>query len=100
VSAASGWEGRLGRIFGPDTLELLAEFVRDQVDATIVERERERRWLSVADAADYLGMSEKGIRRRVERGTVAYTRHGSRILIDRRALDDELARQMRNRPNG
>jgi excisionase family DNA binding protein len=92
--------GRLGRIFGPDTLELLADFVRGEVDRTLNDRDHERRWLSVADAADYLGLSEKGIRRRIERGTIAYTRHGSRILVDRRALDEELAGKVRNSPNG
>jgi excisionase family DNA binding protein len=87
--------GRLGRIFGPDTLELLADFVRGEVERTLSDRDHERRWLSVAGAADYLGLSEKAIRRRIERGTIAYTRHGTRILIDRRALDEELAGRMR-----
>jgi excisionase family DNA binding protein len=91
---------RLGRIFGPDTLELLAVFVAERVEELLARRDAERRWLSVAAAADYLGMSEKAIRRRVERGTIAYTRHGSRILIDRRALDEELAKQVRNDPFG
>jgi excisionase family DNA binding protein len=92
--------GQLGRIFGPDTLELLAAFVREHVDKTLNERDHERRWLSVTAAADYLGLSEKAIRRRIERGTIAYTRHGSRILVDRRALDEELADKVRNDPNG
>jgi excisionase family DNA binding protein len=91
---------QLGRIFGPDTLELLAGFIRDQVDRALNDRDHERRWLSVSAAADYLGMSEKAIRRRIERGTIAYTRNGSRILVDRRALDEELAGKVRNAPNG
>jgi excisionase family DNA binding protein len=89
---------RLGRIFGPDTLELLAAFVRRRVEDALARRDTERRWLSVAAAADYLGLSEKAIRRRIERGSITYTRHGSRILVDRRALDRELARQLRNPP--
>jgi excisionase family DNA binding protein len=91
---------QLGRIFGPDTLELLAGFIRDQVDRALNDRDHERRWLSVADAADYLGMSEKAIRRRIDRGAIVYTRQGTRILIDRRTLDEELSRQLRNDPNG
>jgi excisionase family DNA binding protein len=78
---------QLGRIFGPDTLEALADFIYEQVDKTLNERDHERRWLSVAAAADYLGLSEKAIRRRIERGTIAYTRLRGRVLIDRRALD-------------
>jgi excisionase family DNA binding protein len=90
---------RLGRIFGPDTLELLAAFVRRRVEEVLAHRDAERRWLSVTAAADYLGMSEKAVRRRIERGQIAYTRQGSRILIDRRALDAELGGQLRNPPS-
>jgi integrase len=41
---------QLGRIFGPDTLELLDAFVRERVDTTLESREAERRWLSVPAA--------------------------------------------------
>jgi excisionase family DNA binding protein len=87
---------QLARIFGPDALELIARFVNERVEEILASRDAERRWLSVPATADYLGMSEKAIRRRIERGTIAYTREGSRILIDRRALDAELAAQMWN----
>jgi excisionase family DNA binding protein len=87
---------RLGRILGPDLLELLDDFVGEHVDELLDRRETERRWLSVSAAADHLGVTEKAVRRRIERGTIAYTRFGARILVDRRALDDELADRMRN----
>jgi excisionase family DNA binding protein len=59
------------------------------------------RWLSVSAAADHLGVSERAVRRRIERGTIAYTRFGTRILVDRRALDVELDNRIRgNHPNG
>jgi excisionase family DNA binding protein len=86
---------QLARIFGPDALELLTSFVNERVEEILASRDVERRWLSVPAAADYLGMSEKAIRRRIERGTIVYTRNGTRILIDRRALDVELERQRR-----
>jgi excisionase family DNA binding protein len=91
---------RLGRIFGPDTLELLGTFIGERIEEVLSRRDHERRWLPVGAAAEYLGMSEKAVRRRIERGTITYTRHGSRILVDRRALDDELAKQSRNYPLG
>ena len=72
----------------------------ERIEEVLARRDHERRWLSVADAADYLGMSEKAVRRRIERGAIVYTRQGTRILIDRRALDEELSRQLRNDPNG
>ncbi len=90
----------LGRILGPDALELLDAFVRDRVEASLREREAERRWLTIPEAAAYLGLSEKAIRRRIERGTIAYSRLGSGIRVDRRALDSQLERQRRNGPDG
>jgi excisionase family DNA binding protein len=92
---------RLARILGPDLLELLGAFVGECVEVAIARREADRRWLSVSAAADHLGVTEKAVRRRIERGTVAYTRFGTRILIDRRALDVELGNRIRgNHPNG
>jgi excisionase family DNA binding protein len=70
------------------------------VERRIREREAERRGLTVAAAADYLGLSENAVRRRIERGTITYARQGSRILVDRRALDESLAGRLRNSPDG
>jgi excisionase family DNA binding protein len=86
---------RLGRIFGPDTLELLDVFVREQVEATLSERDAERRWMSPEGAADYLGVSASAIRKRIARGTIRYSRMGRRLLVDRRALDAELEKELR-----
>lgn len=91
---------RLARL-GPDLLELLEAFVDERVEEVIARREADRRWLSVSAAADHLGVTEKAVRRRIERGTIAYTRLGTRILVDRRALDVELDNRIRgNHPNG
>jgi excisionase family DNA binding protein len=90
----------LGRILGPDTLELLEAFVQARVEACLNERDAERRWLTVHAAADYLGVTEKAIRGRLGRGSIAYTRQGGRILIDRHTLDETLIRRLRNGPDG
>jgi excisionase family DNA binding protein len=86
---------RLARILGPDLLELLGKFVGERVEEVLARSEAEHRWLSVSAAADHLGLSEKALRHRIERGTIAYTRLGTRILVDRRALDTELDRRAR-----
>jgi excisionase family DNA binding protein len=86
---------RLARIFGPDTLELLGAFVREEVEAVFAQRETERRWLPPDEAAAYLGVSAGAIRKRIARGKVRYTRIGRRLLIDRHALDTELERELR-----
>ena len=92
---------RLGRIFGPDLLELLGTFVDERVEEVLARGQAERRWLSISAAADHLGLSEKAVRRRIERGTIAYTRLGTRVLVDRHALDVDLDSRLRgNHPNG
>jgi excisionase family DNA binding protein len=86
---------RLARALGPDLLELLDEYVDQRVQAALAAREAERRWLTVAEAAQYLGVSTKAIYHRVAGGTVPYTRHGRRVLIDRVAYDRMLAERVR-----
>ena len=53
----------LARIFGPDLIELLGAMIRSEVEQTLAAREAERRWLTVAETAVYLGISEKAVRR-------------------------------------
>ena len=96
----SGAANKLSRILGPDMLELLEAFVQERVEAALKKREAERRWLTVHEAADYLGVTDKAIRARMDRGSIAYTRQGRRIFIDRHALDETLRRRLRNGPDG
>jgi excisionase family DNA binding protein len=86
---------RLGRILGPDTLELLEAFIEERVEEVIARRETERRWLTPTEAAAYLGVSAAAIRMRIARGSLRYTRIGRRLLVDRRALDTELEQELR-----
>jgi excisionase family DNA binding protein len=86
---------RLGRIFGPDTLELLGDFVGERVGEVLDRRETDRRWLTPEEAGVYLGVSAGAIRKRITRGKIRYTRIGRRLLVDRHALDVELERDVR-----
>jgi excisionase family DNA binding protein len=86
---------RLGRILGPDLLELLGDFVRDEASSVLAARETERRWLTAEAAAGRYGVSASALRKRVARGTLPHSRLGRRLLIDTRALERELERQRR-----
>lgn len=60
--------------------------VVDELQARIQELEvritvAERRPHSVADAAKALGVSQKTIRRRIERGEIQHQRTGSRVVV-------------------
>jgi excisionase family DNA binding protein len=91
VSARDG----LARIFGPDLLELLASFVREEVEAAFRQRETDRRWLTTEAAAERYGVSASSLRKRAARGTLSHSRMGRRLLIDTRTLDRELERGRR-----
>jgi excisionase family DNA binding protein len=86
---------RLGRIFGPDLLELLGGFVRDEIRDVLNSRDSERRWQTPEAAASRYGVSASALRKRVARGTLPHSRMGRRLLIDTRALDRELERGRR-----
>lgn len=47
-----------------------------------------RRWLSQREAADYLGITDRTLRRMIARGDIAANRLGPRLMrIDRAELD-------------
>lgn len=57
------------------------------------ERPRPRRWLSQAEAAEYIGVTDRTIRNYIARGTLkAHRIRGARFIrIDREELDSLLA---------
>jgi excisionase family DNA binding protein len=85
----------LARLLGPDALELLDAHIDARVQSALAAREAERRWLTVAGTAEYLGVSQKAVRHRIANGTLPYTRNGRRVMVDRRALDAQLAARVR-----
>lgn len=72
--------------------ELIREVVREEladqaeaaVRAEIMRLEKPRRWLTVAQAAERLGLSQGGVRQRIKRGQL-----DSRMLDGRRYVDME-----------
>jgi excisionase family DNA binding protein len=86
---------RLGRVFGPDTLELLGAFIGERVEEVLLSSDHGRRWLTPEAAADRYGVSASALRKRVARGTLPHSRMGRRLLIDTRALERQLERERR-----
>lgn len=70
----------------------LDAYVERKVAEALAQARDGARWLTVTQAADYLGLTSTAIRRRVERGTIPFGRLGSRVLIDREALDIQIER--------
>jgi excisionase family DNA binding protein len=73
-------------------LEALIDARADERVA-LAAREPQKRWLSAAEAAAYLGTSPRAIYQRISRGRIPETairRQGRSLLIDRLALDRAL----------
>lgn len=54
-----------------------------------------RRWISMNQAADYLGLSVSGTRKLLARGLIPHSRLGRVIRVDLRALEAQLEGQQR-----
>lgn len=77
----------LRQVFSPGVVEILDAHIDARIEQALDLREHERRWLSIPEAAVYLGTTVAAIRKRVARGTIPHTRDNGRVLIDRRRLD-------------
>ena len=53
----------------------------------------EKRYLTVEDAAAYLGISVTGIRGRIRRRTIPFSRLGRSVRLDKAALDRWVQRE-------
>jgi len=54
----------------------------------------ERRWISISQAADYLGLSSSGVRKMISRDLIPHSRLGRVIRVDLRALEAQLEGQL------
>ena len=67
-------------------LDALADAIANRVLARL-QRSQDARLLSVREAAEYLGRTEKALRHMVANGTIPAVREGSRVHLDRADLD-------------
>ncbi len=69
----------------PDLVEEIVALVTERVRGEL-RREQGRRWLSIAEAAAELGLSEGAVRKHVARKGIESTRVGGRIFVDMHSL--------------
>jgi excisionase family DNA binding protein len=67
-------------------LDALADAIAERVLARLHQTEQPR-LLSVAEAATYLGRTQKALRHMVANGVIPAVREGSRVHLDRADLD-------------
>jgi excisionase family DNA binding protein len=70
--------------------EELEQFVEDRVEQALRRHRPERRWVTVAECARLLGISERAVRGRADRGRLVTKRMGRSVLVDMQALNDDL----------
>jgi len=75
----------------PEAMAELERYVQEQIREALVT-ERAKRWMTVAETAEYLGISEPAVRMRIERGRVPAKHNGRSLLVDRVALDRQIER--------
>ena len=61
--------------------------MREEIELALRAARDERRWLTVAECASYLGISETAVRRRIARGRIPIRKQGRSVLVDRERLD-------------
>lgn len=73
-------------LLSPEARAELERWVDERI-REVLATERAKRWMSVTETAEYLGISEKAVRGRVESGRIPVKHHGRSLLVDRVALD-------------
>jgi excisionase family DNA binding protein len=75
--------------------EMIRTLVREEIESALAVREKEaarKRWMTVTETAQYLGISEVAVRRRIGRGRIPTRRQGRSLVVDRLRLDEEIER--------
>lgn len=77
-------------MLGPDLVREIERLVEERVEALLAERERRESgspWLTIAEAADRLRVSERTVARRLSKGRVRSMHFGRRRLLHRDDCD-------------
>jgi len=64
--------------------------VQERVEQTLMDRAghpRERRWLTLSEAAERLGCTPDAVRMRIHRGRLDHRRHGRRLYVSAASVD-------------
>ena len=74
----------------PQAREELESLIDARVQEALRRREPRQRWATVREAAKLLGLSERALRGRIERGRIPVQHQGRSVIVDLAALDGEL----------
>jgi excisionase family DNA binding protein len=81
----------IDRILGPELVSALETYISERVEEALASHVTVTNgaspWLSVADAAGYLGVSERSVGRLLDRGRIRSSYIGRRRLLHRDDLD-------------
>lgn len=77
----------LGDLLSADLLDALDRFVRERIAEALVAQPDGSPWLTLEQAARYVGVSLRTIERRVQAGGVRSTNVGRRRIVHRDDLD-------------
>lgn len=79
----------LAALFSPEVVAAIERLIDERVEAALAERGNGARspWLSISEAAVYLGVSERTVERMIQRGKVRSSTLGRRRLLRRDDLD-------------
>lgn len=66
----------------------LQALVEARVERALAERDhRDRRWLTLKEAAEQLGCTPDAVRMRINRGRLEHRRHGRRLYVSAASID-------------
>lgn len=71
----------------PDLVDAIEELVAERVRMTLEDADGGSPWLSMAEAAEYVRVSERTLNRHIEKGKLRATKIGRRTLLNRDDLD-------------
>jgi len=79
---------RLQALLAPELLDAIDQFIAERVSAALADvTPNGSPWLSVAEAANHLGVSERTVERDLARGRLRSSAIGRRRLLHRDDLD-------------
>jgi excisionase family DNA binding protein len=76
--------------FSTKLLDELIALIETTVSETVATNSTPTKWLTTAEAAEHLRLSETAVRKRAQRGTLPAHRDGSRLLFNRAELDNRV----------
>lgn len=88
---------RLEQLLSPSLVDALAQLVDELVDERLdaIERRDGRDWYTLEEAAERLGCTYDAVWMRAKRGRLVSRRHGRRVYVSARSVDELTGDAMR-----